>query len=209
MKAGAKIAWIVLALLALENSLGAFRYLLPTVPFPAPLPNFLNHRYLLALHAFGGGVALLVGPLQLLPPFRNRHWKFHRWTGWIYCGAVLVGGLAAMRLAEHAQTGRVASAGFFVLAVAWLVATGLALNFIVRGNVARHRRWMIRSYALTAAATTLRIYLPLSIVWRVDFSLAYPAIAWLCWVPNALFAEIYLWSAVEPAKAAPRTAVSL
>lgn len=209
MKVGTKVAWIVLALLALENGLGALRYLFPAVPFPAPIPNFLQHRYLLALHALGGGIALLAGPLQLLPPFRERHWKFHRRMGWVYCSAVLLGGLAALRLAMHAQTGWVASAGFFVLAVAWLFSTAMAVNSIVRGDAAQHRRWMIRSYALTAAAITLRIYLPLSIVWHVDFSLAYPVIAWLCWVPNALFAEVYLRSAAEPSNLLPRAAVPL
>jgi hypothetical protein len=51
---------------------------------------------------------------------------------------------------------------------------------------------MIRSYALTAAAITLRIYLPLSFAFHWPYSIAYPAIAWLCWIPNALAAEVYL-----------------
>lgn len=135
---------------------------------------------------------MLAGPLQLLPAFRERHWTFHRRMGWIYCGAVLLGGVMALRLAVHAQTGRVASTGFFLLGLAWLASTALALNFILRGNLARHRRWMIRSYALTAAAITLRIYLPLSMVLHLDYSIAYPAIAWLCWVPNLVFSELYL-----------------
>jgi hypothetical protein len=51
---------------------------------------------------------------------------------------------------------------------------------------------MIRSFALTAAAITLRIYLPLIFVFHWNFSVAYPAIAWLCWIPNAIGAEVYL-----------------
>jgi predicted membrane protein DUF2306 len=50
---------------------------------------------------------------------------------------------------------------------------------------------MIRSYALTAAAITLRLYLPLIFVFHGSFSIAYPAIAWLCWIPNALAVELY------------------
>lgn len=192
MKAASKIGWGLLALFAITDGLGALRYSLPVVPFPAPLDNFFNHRYLLALHAFGGGIALLAGPLQLLPPFREKHWTYHRRMGWVYCCAVLLGALAGLPLAWHAQTGRVASAGFFLLAVGWLASTAVALSFILRGNSARHRRWMIRSYCLTAAAITLRIYLPLSVVLHFDFSVAYPAIAWLCWIPNLIFAEFYL-----------------
>ena len=52
-----------------------------------------------------------------------------------------------------------------------------------------HRRWMIRSYALTAAAITLRLYLPLLSHLGIPFDMSYPVVAWLCWVPNLLFAE--------------------
>jgi len=48
---------------------------------------------------------------------------------------------------------------------------------------------MIRSYSLTFAAVTLRIYLPLAFASGIPFEIAYPAIAWLCWVPNAIVAE--------------------
>jgi hypothetical protein len=84
--------------------------------------------------------------------------------------------------------------GFFGISRArrgWIVATGLAVRFILRGDAIRHRRWMIRSYALTAAIT-LRIYLPLIFAFHWPFAIAYPAIAWLCWIPNALAAEVYL-----------------
>ena len=53
---------------------------------------------------------------------------------------------------------------------------------------------MIRSYALTYAAVTLRIYLPLSLMAALPMQAAYPAIAWLCWVPNLLVAEWYVRS---------------
>jgi hypothetical protein len=56
----------------------------------------------------------------------------------------------------------------------------------------QHRRWMIRSFALTAAAITLRMYLPLVFVFHWPFSIAYPAIAWLCWIPNVVAVEMYL-----------------
>jgi hypothetical protein len=64
---------------------------------------------------------------------------------------------------------------------------------------------MIRSYALTAAAITLRMYLlrmylPLIFVFHWPFSIAYPAIAWLCWIPNALAVEVYLTFLPTPSR---------
>jgi len=187
-----KVLWFVLALFALVNGLGALRYLLPHVPFPAELDNFSQRRIALSLHALGGAIALLGGPLQFVPRFRESSWNRHRLLGWIYCGAVLLGWCASLWIAPHSQTGWIASAGFLTLGACWIVATGLAVRFILRGDAITHRRWMIRSYALTAAAITLRIYLPLIVVFRWNFSIGYPTIAWLCWIPNALAAEVYL-----------------
>lgn len=51
---------------------------------------------------------------------------------------------------------------------------------------------MIRSFALTFAAVTLRLYLPLHLLFQVSFDDAYRAISFLCWVPNLLIAELYL-----------------
>jgi hypothetical protein len=55
---------------------------------------------------------------------------------------------------------------------------------------------MIRSYALCLAAVTLRIYIPVGLAAGIDYSTSYPAIAWLCWVPNLLAAE---WIVARPA----------
>jgi len=51
---------------------------------------------------------------------------------------------------------------------------------------------MIRSYALLFAAVTLRIELPLLIMAFGEFTPAYQVVSWLCWVPNALWAERYI-----------------
>jgi hypothetical protein len=187
-----KVLWFLLALFALENALGALRYLLPHVPFPVEMDNFFHRRIALSLHALGGAIALLAGPLQFVPRFRESNWNRHRLLGWIYCGAVLLGWCASLWIAPHAQTGWIASAGFLALGAVWIVATGLAVRFILRGDALGHRRWMIRSFALTAAAITLRMYLPLVFVFHWNFSIAYPAIAWLCWIPNAVAVELYL-----------------
>jgi hypothetical protein len=196
-----KLLSFLLALFAVVNALGALRYLLPHVPFPAELDNFSQRRVALSLHALGGAIALLAGPLQFVPRFRESNWNRHRFLGWIYCGAVLLGWCASLWIAPHAQTGWIASSGFLALGASWIAATGLAVRCILRADAIRHRRWMIRSYALTAAAITLRIYLPLIFVFHWPFSVAYPAIAWLCWIPNALAAEVYLFLVPTPSGA--------
>jgi uncharacterized membrane protein len=154
-----------------------------------PLPNFTaRHNWLIA-HAVFASLALLAGPWQFLPIIR-RHWlTAHRWLGRIYCTAVLFGWIASLPIAAHAQAGAISSAGFLTLGVFWIATTAAAYLTIRAGKVEQHRRWMVRSYALTAAAITLRNYLPLLVVSGLSFDASYRIVAWLCWIPNLIFAE--------------------
>ena len=90
-------------------------------------------------------------------------------------------------------SGPIAGAGFFALAIHWLFTTGRALWAVLHRNFAAHERWMIRSFALTLAAVTLRIYMPIGVTLNQgEFTLPYTIIAWACWVPNLITAEIFL-----------------
>jgi hypothetical protein len=75
------------------------------------------------------------------------------------------------------------------LAWLWLSSAIRAYRAIRARNTADHQRWVTRNYALTFAAVTLRISLPLAAIVGVPFETAYPVIAWLCWVPNLAVAE--------------------
>ena len=181
--------WALLTFLAVGTGLGALRYALPRVPFPAPLPNFYARHYWLIAHAVLSSIALLAGPWQFLAAFRRRSLMAHRLIGRVYCGAVAAGWLTSLPIAAHAQTGQVASAGFLMLGAGWIGSTAMGYFRIRRGQVRAHREWMVRSYALTAAAITLRLYLPVLLISGVPYAAGYPIVAWICWIPNLLFAE--------------------
>ena len=117
---------------------------------------------------------------------------FHRWSGRVYIFAVLVGGVAGFTLALHSFGGVVTHFGFGMMAVCWVATTLNAYRHIRGGDLVAHRAWMLRSYALTLAAVTLRIYLALSQIAGIEFEAAYQAISWLCWVPNLLVAEWFV-----------------
>ena len=185
-----KLGWAILTFLAIETGLGALRYALPNVPFPAPIPNFSERHHWVIAHALCSSLAVLIGPWQFLAGLRRRSIRVHRWMGRVYCAAVVAGWLASLPIAAHAQTGAVASAGFLTLGFFWIGTTLAGYFTIRRGRVREHREWMIRSYALTAAAITLRIYLPLlTFALGIPFVTAYRVVAWACWAPNLLFAE--------------------
>jgi len=113
-----------------------------------------------------------------------------------YLAAATVGGLAGLGMAPTAYAGIVTSLGFAGLGCCLLAFTWTGFLMIMRGRVADHRRWMIRSFALLFAGVTLRLLLGTyslvegSVSSWLPFRTAYMIAAWLCWVPNLLVA---LW----------------
>ena len=71
----------------------------------------------------------------------------------------------------------------------WLGTTGYGIQLARMGNIAAHREWMIRSFALTAAALTLRLLLGGFMALGYDYHEVSHILAWACWVPNLLIAE--------------------
>lgn len=157
---------------------------------PEMRETFLSHKLGIYTHVFASIAALILGPSQLSSRLRTAYPRFHRISGRIYLGVgVLIGGVSGLYMARLAFGGIVAKLGFAVLAVCWLYTGIRAFTAIRRGSVEEHRRWMVRNYGLTLAAVTLRIYLPVASVAGIAFETSYPAVAWLCWVPNLFVGE--------------------
>lgn len=151
---------------------------------------FTAHSWGIRFHVFGSTVALLLGPLQFHERTRRRFPKFHRATGYWYAVAgVLIGGLSGLWMARFSYGGLVSQIGFAVLAVLWLGSCGAAVRHAIRGQLAAHRRWMVRNFAMTSAAVTLRIQLGIFFAAGFEFDVFYPLLAWTSWVPNLLVAE--------------------
>jgi len=192
----ANVFWRLLTCLALFVGIVSLRYALPDIPFPADLPNFRINRDALVVHAISASLALLLGPWQFISGLRKGRPQVHRWVGRGYALSLFVATLTAIWIAPNAAAGHVSSAGFLGLTFSWLLTTSMGVQAIRKRNVAKHRRWMIRSYALTAAAITLRLYLAFIPLFHLNFAIAYPAIAWLCWTPNLVLAEVWIrWTA--------------
>ena len=178
---------------ALVVGLLSLRYALPHPPAPAPLPNFVSQRGALVIHAVSASVALLAGPWQFIANLRRRRPGLHRWTGRVYLAAVAVAWVSSVPLALGAVGGTLSTFGFLGLGAAWIGSSGAGLAAILRRQVGVHQDWMTRSYALTTAAITLRLYLVAAMLLHLPFVNAYRAISWLCWVPNLLVAEMIIW----------------
>jgi uncharacterized membrane protein len=157
----------------------------------------------LLLHAGAGGLALLLSPLQFAARLRDRAPAVHRAVGRVVVGAIAVAGTAGLVLAAHSLAGPVGTAGFALLAALWLGCAAAALRAIRRRDVPAHRRWVVRTFALTYSAVTLRLWLGVLVAaqvalagvpGQVAFTRAYLLVPFLSWVPNLVVAEWYLAS---------------
>ena len=163
---------------------------LGAVIHPDMRATFESQRAAIYAHVFGSVVALALGPFQFSAKLRTHYVALHRWLGRFYLGiGVLIGGAAGLFMAFHAYGGAVARSGFACLALAWLYTGARAYAAVRTRDIVSHRRWMIRNFALTFAAVSLRLWLPASMLVGARFEIAYPIVAWLCWLPNLLLAE--------------------
>jgi hypothetical protein len=145
-------------------------------------------------HVLVAGIILVAGIFQLHPVSRKRFPRIHKWLGYFYVMGILFfaapGGLV---MSFFIGRGPLVLCSFLLQTVAWFYCTAIAFDRIRKHDINSHRDWMWRSYALTFAAITLRLYVFFS-SWSVDLSQpeAYATIAWLSWVPNLIAAEIYI-----------------
>ncbi|MFD0796733.1 DUF2306 domain-containing protein [Maribacter chungangensis] len=192
-----KVAWFVFVALAIAIGLYPLLYLFVDREFgllaskdESLLSNvFWNIGFY--GHIIFGGIALLVGWVQFSRKLRTRYLDAHRLVGKIYVLSVIVSGICGVYIGFYATGGFVSSVGFIALGIFWLFTTIMAYQAVRKGDIELHQGYMVYSYALCFAAVTLRIWLPLLSIAFGDFVSAYRVVAWLCWVPNVIFA--YFW----------------
>lgn len=151
-------------------------------------------RYAFYTHVFLSLFALIAGVTQFSNPIVKKHRRIHRVMGYIYVTDVLfLAGPAGLIMSFFANGTLVAKTSFVLLSVLWILFTALALAKAKRKQFNPHRNWMIRSYALTLSAISLRLY---AWVFPKFFHMnafdQYALIAWLSWTLNLVAAEIII-----------------
>lgn len=156
------------------------------------LDSFYRRPAAIWFHVLFGAMALLTGALNFRHSLRRKRPQVHRKLGEWYVFAALICGTAGLWLAVFAYGGTWNRIGFTGLAVATLGTTLPAYRAARRRDFPSHRAWMIRSYAMILSAVTLRLQLPALAFWLGGFAPAYAIVAWSCWLPNLLVAEIII-----------------
>ncbi|MCF6470886.1 DUF2306 domain-containing protein [Nonomuraea sp. MG754425] len=172
-----------------------------------PAPDFFPpHFVVLSLHVVFGSIAMITCCLQIWPWFRGRYPRAHRLLGRTYVFAgCLPGGLLGLVVGLATPFGPVAMASDVILALLWVGCTMAGWRMARQRRFVDHRRWMVRSFALTMSIITNRLWGMLyTIALTPQFETTFhgdqvllanttgSAAAWLGWTLPLLAAEWWL-----------------
>lgn len=143
------------------------------------------------VHVYSSLFVLAAGFTQFSSSLRRSYPTVHRWMGRLYIfDILLVTGPASFIMALYSNGGISSHFAFGILAILWIATTALSLRAVLRRKFLSHRDWIVRSYALTLSAVTLRAWkLMLAIFFHPHPMDLYRLVAWLGWVPNLILAE--------------------
>ena len=142
-------------------------------------------------HVFSAIFALFAGFTQFSAQILQKHLRVHRFVGRLYAYDILIINFpAAMLMAVYANGLLPGKTAFVVLDCLWFWFTLKAVIEVKRGDIKAHKQFMMRSYALTLSAVTLRSWkIIISAFVHIDPLHLYMIDAWMGFVPNLLFVE--------------------
>lgn len=147
------------------------------------------------IHITSSVLAILGGIFQFFPKILRGYPKMHIFVGKIYVASILL--LAApsgLILAVFANGGLPAKVGFALQCLVWWGLTYAAWQAIMEKNWEKHAELMIRSYAVTLAAMSLRTEsYALVYFWETKPMETYLTVTWLSWVGNFFIAELLIY----------------
>jgi uncharacterized membrane protein len=149
------ILWVSLGLITLFVFITSEVLLVTDYPmYHAYRLQVIADRHLLIPHTLAGTLALLIGPINFSSRIRQRHLQLHRILGRVYVISVFVGSFTGIALAA----GRPGLPGTSMQAAAWMVCTTAAFVTARNRQIAVHRQWMARSYAVTFTFVSSRVF---------------------------------------------------
>jgi len=168
LKNARRIVWIGVSLLILIGVTAVTRRTVVLL-FPGTLGSggsnpaaaldtvFSRHSGLTLLHILPGGLFLALAAVQFMPNVRQRHLRFHRWSGRLLVVLGLIIGISALLMSFKMNIGGAnETAATTLYALVFLLCISKAYVFALRREIARHREWMIRAYGVGLGVATTR-----------------------------------------------------
>jgi hypothetical protein len=152
------------------------------------------YRFSFYAHIFSSLIILISGAFLFSNFILKNYAGLHRWMGKTYVGLLLlVSAPSGMVMAFHANGGWIAQTSFLILTPLWWWFTYQGYITARQKKFKAHRIWMVRSYALTFSAVSLRLsQMLLGYFFMMDPVVQYILVSWGSWIGNLLIAECWL-----------------
>lgn len=154
-----------------------------------------HYRIAFYTHIFSSLIVLLSGAF-LFSKYILRNWtSLHRIIGKTYVVLLLlISAPSGMVMAFYANGDEWTKLSFLILTPLWWWFTWKGFRTALEKDFKAHRIWMMRSYALTLSAISLRIYqMVLGTFFYIDPEVQYLLVSWLSWVGNLVVIEVWFF----------------
>lgn len=140
-----------------------------------------------------------IGISQFIPSFVKKYSNLHQTLGKIYVFSILfLAAPSGLGLAIYSNGGLPAKVGFSLQCVVWWLTTWAAWREIQKKRWQTHIEWMMRSYAVTLAAMSLRVgSYALVFFFHTKPIETYLTVAWLSWVGNLAIVEGLIYAGMS------------
>lgn len=157
------------------------------------VPYYLLFFY---IHVYSAIFVLLAGFTQFNAGILRKQTAIHRNIGKLYIAIILfLSAPSGLFIGVFANGGFYSKVSFVSLSILWFYFTLKGFLHIKNRKIILHKAFMLRSFALTFSAITLRFWKVILVyLFHPSPMDIYQIIAWLGWVPNLLIIEYYLYN---------------
>ena len=152
------------------------------------------------IHVISTVFVLLAGFTQFSNTLLCHYPGVHRTIGKIYVAILLCfAAPSGFFIGCYANGGLASKISFILLSLLWFYFTLKGFTAIRKKKITEHQAFMLRSFALTFSAVTLRFWKVILVyLFQPSPMDVYQIIAWLGWIPNILIVEYYLYRNSKP-----------
>ncbi|KAL4455054.1 hypothetical protein ABPG74_006436 [Tetrahymena malaccensis] len=154
--------------------------------------TWLDRPALARTHFITGPIVLIFGIFQFKQNLRLKYPSVHIWMGRIYALSNIISIVSIFTIVFDCAYGLVPTISLLILNILWLISLVIAIYFIaIKKNIQSHKYWMLRNYALTCSAITLRIILGIFTP-ILGMEIAYKIATSNCYFWNIILAELVI-----------------
>ena len=146
-------------------------------------------------HIFTSLIVLLSGSVLFSNFILRKYSILHRYAGHTYVFLLLlIAAPSGMVMAFHANGDWLTQLSFLILTPLWWWFTWKGFRTALQKDFKAHRIWMMRSYALTLSAISLRVYqMVLGSLFFIEPEVQYLLVSWMSWCGNLIIVEFLIF----------------